>query len=251
MPNRPKGVGERYAAWFHDLDAWTEYWDIYHPETRGHFYFGDNQGERGLLSLFLPRFSWPSPFTAWRSMALGTGTGPSFTDEARVPAISAALIEVDQLLAGLFAQHFGDADDPGVRSTYIDALFLFGTDSLPAATDRDALVPDEDFRKRTAGRHALDGDIMWFGWALQLEGADAILGPGAGHTRRGLMLAGAAIGCAANFAWRGHRRTRAEYVVAPSTEALLKRRGLELAADFDAAAREVHALFRIREWGSD
>jgi hypothetical protein len=23
--------GARWVAWFHELDAWTEYWDIYHP----------------------------------------------------------------------------------------------------------------------------------------------------------------------------------------------------------------------------
>ena len=42
-------VGEaerRYMAWFHELDAWTEYWDIYHPETHGRFYFGDGARER-------------------------------------------------------------------------------------------------------------------------------------------------------------------------------------------------------------
>ena len=26
----------RHATFFHELDAWTEYWDVYHPETNGH-----------------------------------------------------------------------------------------------------------------------------------------------------------------------------------------------------------------------
>src|SRR5580698_3567986 len=49
----------RYAAWFHELDAWTEYWDLYHPETRGRYYFGDGEVEAGLLTPLLPRTSYP------------------------------------------------------------------------------------------------------------------------------------------------------------------------------------------------
>ena len=49
----PKWAGQRYAAYFRELDAWTEYWDIYHPETHGRYYFGDGE-HPGLLSAFLP-----------------------------------------------------------------------------------------------------------------------------------------------------------------------------------------------------
>ena len=49
----------RYAAWFHDLDAWTEYWDIYHPESKGRYYFGNGRDEQGLLPAYMPRHSWP------------------------------------------------------------------------------------------------------------------------------------------------------------------------------------------------
>jgi hypothetical protein len=44
---------QRYVAWFHELDAWTEYWDVYHPETRGRYYFGDGGEEPGLLTQIL------------------------------------------------------------------------------------------------------------------------------------------------------------------------------------------------------
>ena len=66
-----------------------------------------------------------------------------------------------------------------------------------------------------------------------------------------LQLAGVATGCAANFAWRGHRRTRAEYQPDAATAGVLRERGMRWASDFAAAAAEVHALFRIREWGHD
>src|SRR5262249_31486171 len=106
-------------------------------------------------------------------------------------------------------------------------------------------------RKPTAGRHILDGDLMWFAWALQLEAAHAIAGIDEGHARRVLLLAGVATGCAANFAWRGHRRTRAEYRPDEATASLLHDRGMRWASDFQASAQEVHALYRIREWGHE
>ena len=112
-------------------------------------------------------------------------------------------------------------------------------------------ISDDDPRKPTAGRHTLEGDIMWFAWALQLEAAHAIVGADEGHARRALQMAGVATGCPANFAWRGHRRTRAEYRPDAETASLLRERGMRWATDFGAAAEEVHALFRIREWGSE
>ena len=64
------GQLSRYAAWFHELDAWTENWDIFHPETEGRYFFGNGRDQEGLLSAFMPRHSWPAPFTAWMAVAL-------------------------------------------------------------------------------------------------------------------------------------------------------------------------------------
>jgi len=241
----------RHAAWFHELDAWTEYWDIYHPETRGRFYFGDGAGENGLLTRFLPREHRPPAFNAWRQMATGSGTPDNFRREVRIPEVAAAVMEVDGLVGRLFDKHFGDAADPSVQKDYLEAMLVFGADLLPPATEREALIPNDDHRKRTAGRHALDGDIMWFCWALELEAAYAIAGPDQEHPRRMLQLAGVAIGCPANFAWRGHRYTRPEYRADNATAMLLGQRGLAWASDFKASAAEVHTLYRIREWGHE
>ena len=65
------------------------------------------------------------------------------------------------------------------------------------------------------------------------------------------MLAGVAAGCPANFAWRGHRRTRPEYRPDDATAARLRGRGHRWAQDFDAARREIYALYRLREFGYD
>ena len=243
----------RYVAWFHDLDAWTEYWDIFHPESRGRYYFGDGGDEEGLLSAFMPRHSWPAPFVAWVAVALRTAPRPSFGEAIRVPAVAHAVTEVDRLVAGLFAGHFGDPADEETRHHYLEAMHRFATDTLPAATQRLALVPAGDQRRRTAGRHTLDGDVMWFAWALHLEAAHILAPSGdtSGARRRALMMAAVATGCAANFAWRGHRRTRPEYRADDGTAQRLRTLGLLWADDFEAARAEVHGLYRIREWGHD
>jgi hypothetical protein len=123
------------------------------------------------------------------------------------------------------------------------------TDTLPAATERAARVDPADPRSHTAGRHTLDGDTMWFAWALATEAADALDDTGERAAFHALTMAGIAVGCAANFAWRGHRRTRREYRPDGATAELLRRRGMAWASDLEGAAAKVHALFRIREWG--
>lgn len=253
----PDEAGRRYAAYFHDLDAWTEYWDVYHPETHGRFYFGVGAGAPGLLGRFLPRDGRPPPWTAWVAMALSAGdasgavTETAFVAAVREEAVSAAILEVDDLLARLFATHFGDAASPAAQRDYLEAVFRFAIDTLPPATERDARIVESDPRKPTAGRHTLEGDIMWFAWALHTEAAQALRGADAGARRRTLTLAGVGVACAAQFAWRGHRRTRLEYQKDAATADLLRARGLSWAGDFSAAAAEVHALYRIREFGTD
>jgi hypothetical protein len=237
----------RYVAWFHELDAWTEYWDVYHPESRGRYYFGDGASEPGLLTRILPNPQQRPPlYLSWRRHALSPGNEQEFAAQAR--AVAAEVLEVDGLVARLFDKHFGDAADAAVQDDYLEAMFRFAVDSLPPSDERRARLPDDDARRRTAGRHTLDDDLMWFGWALHLEAAEAVAGP---HPRRALQLAGVVSGCAANFAWRGHRRTRPEFRADEATRRLLRDRGLGWARDFPAAAAEIHALFRIREWGHE
>ena len=245
--------GNRYVAWFHELDTWTEYWDIYHPETHGRYYFGDGKLEDGLLTRFLPRTSYPPPWIAWKNLALSTGSPAAFIDEVRKPDVAAAIVEVDSLVGRVFGKYFGNPADPDVQSDYLEAAFRFAIDALPPASERESRIANDDWRKPSSGRHTLDSDAMWFAWALELEAAHAIAGDQSSrdHDRRALLLAGVATGCAANFAWRGHRRTRAEYRPTLQTASLLRKRGMRWATDFGAAASEVHSLFRIREWGHD
>jgi len=248
-------AARRYVAWFHDLDAWTEYWDIYQPQTRGRFYFGDGAQERGLLSRFLPRAGHcPPAWQAWKRLALypdtpGIDRRSEFIRAIGEQPVAEAIAEIDDLVAGLFARHFGDPGVPAIRADYLEGMFRFATDTLPAAAERAALVGSADPRSPTAGRHTLDGDIMWFAWALAAQAAAALDHEGQRAAFHSLTMAGIAVGCAANFAWRGHRRTRSQYRPDTTTAELLRRRGIRWASDIRLATAEVHALFRIREWG--
>ncbi len=241
----------RYAAWLHELDAWTEYWDVYHPETEGHFYFGNGSSEEGLLTTILPRERRPPVFSAWTRMALAEGSAEVFQAEVRAPKVSSAVMEVDALVSRIFRKYFGEATDQRVHADYLEAVFRCATDSLPPATERDARIAADDWRKPTAGRHMIDNDLMWFAWAFHLEASNLVAGQDGDQARRTLQLAGVATGVAANFAWRGHRTTRPEYRRDDTTIALLRKRGMQWALDFDQCAAEVHALFRIREWGHE
>lgn len=255
-PSRPEASAaepsaeERYVAWFHELDAWTEYWDVYHPESKGRYYFGDGGSEPGLLTRLLPNHVRPPVFTAWSRMALGSGSFDAFVHEL-TQDVRSALLEVDDLVARLFAKHFGDAEDVAIQRDYLEGMFRFATDTLPPATERDMRIDAWDPRKATAGRHSLESDIMWFAWAFELEAAQTARPAQDAQSRHALLMAGVAMGCAADFAWRGHRRTRLEYRPDATTRALLLERGMRWASDFHAATQEVHSLYRIREWGHE
>jgi hypothetical protein len=244
-------ASNRYAAWFQELDAWTQYWDIYHPETNGRYHFGNGTTEPGLLRKFVRYEQRPPIFNAWVRMALALDSRRKFIEEARAPEVAAAVLEVDRLVSRLFKTHFGDANDPRVQEDYINAMLCFGCDMLPPATDRAARFSDSDLRKGAAGRYAMELDLVWFSCALHIEAVHAVFGVDEDHARRSLMLAGLAVGCSADYVWRGHRQTRPEYSKDFQTAYLLRNMGMEWADDFAAGAKEIHALFRIREWGKE
>src|SRR4029079_10673798 len=99
-----------------------------------------------------------------------------------------ALVEVDALVDAIFARHFGDARDRDVQRGYLDAMHAFATGALPHAGERAARIAGSDARESTAGRHIIDGDLMWFAWAVALEAA-IVVGDDRGHARRALQLA--------------------------------------------------------------
>jgi len=242
----PKWPGSKYSAYFKELDAWTEYWDIYHPETRGRYYFGDGDSP-GLLATFLPTpMCYRNPvFDSWKSLALYSdetveaGAWERFETEARKPHVVDAVLEVDALVLRLMREHF--ADDSGVVDdfAYLDAMERFGKDTLPACPERYARIPDGDGRKSTSLHHTIEGHVMWFGWAVHLICAQmsAPRDPEADALRR-LLLAGAALGCAFDFAHRKRCHTRSAYM-GESGRANIWRQAQRGLADFEASAQEM------------
>src|SRR6202022_4835809 len=88
-------AANRYAAWFHELDAWTQYWDVFHPETAGRYHFGNGTTEPGLLRKFLRREQRPPIFNAWVRMALSLDGREKFAEDARPPEAAAAVLDAD------------------------------------------------------------------------------------------------------------------------------------------------------------
>ncbi len=242
----PKLPGKQYAAYCRELDAWTEYWDIYHPETHGRYYFG-SAGHPGYLNQFLsnPMTGHRSPvFESWKAMVLWSGDEARFHEAMQPPEVVEAVLAVDDLVRRIARDHFGDD-----HLAYLDAMERFGRDTLPPSPERFALIPEDDGRKSTSLHHTIEGDIMWFGWAIHLECAQR-LGPP--DPIRALLMAGVALGVSFDYAYRRGYRTRVEYQ-SKDQEAWRRiwERALGCVSDFDAGAREVRQLFLIREYGDE
>jgi hypothetical protein len=238
----PRRRGSEYAAYFFDLDAWTEYWDVYRPETRGRYHFGDGS-EPGYLSALMPDpgRSRAPVFDAWKALALASFDEPppdSGEFRARAAEAAEAALALDELVCRLLHEHFGAEVDV---DAYFDAIERFATDTLPPIPERTALLAPDDVRRPSSGTHMLAGDIMWFAWALQLECAQLAAGP---SPDRALLMAGVALGCALDYAHTGRCRTRAAYQSAD----VVWTRARGWARDFDAAARELRELFYIRTY---
>jgi hypothetical protein len=248
----------RYAAFFFELDSWTEYWDIYRPHTCGQYYFGDGETTPGYLSSFLPspRTRRAPVFSAWKTYALAAGDPVAeprargcFEAEVReAPAVHEAARAVEWLVNSIVQSHFGEPPD---RLAYFEAIERFARNQLPPTPDRLARVPDDDLRKATALHHTMDGDIMWFAWAVHLECAHLL---GSHETKddlqRALLMAGVILGCSMDYAFSGRCRTRREY---QSQDETARKRILEranaCAEDFQVASAEARRLFFIRTFG--
>jgi hypothetical protein len=251
----PKRAGTEYTAYFFELDAWSEYWDIYKPETRGLYHFGDGSTP-GYLSAFLPGPGRPRApvFDAWKAYALSSriperdpAARLHFEELARQPEVTEAVLAVDLLVTGLLVEHFGDGNGGFDRDAYFDALERFALDTLPGCPERYALIPDDDGRKASSPTHQIAGDVMWFAWATHLECTELVSEEPS--SARALLMAGIAFGCSMDYAFRGRGRTRAEYRSRDGAAwARIWERGRETAGDFERAAADVRELFFIRTY---
>jgi hypothetical protein len=236
------------SAFFVDLDAYTQYFDVYDlvPDAR-------YMGMYGVLG---------GVIAAWNRVAETVDPAAHAaalqTLRARVqePQSAQALQGLDAMMVALVRQHFPSGS--GVDADgYLDVVEAFGRDVLPPDPDRLARVlaldPD-DPRKDMAERHRMDGASMWFTWAAVVDCAsllsesDPSLAPG--QEARTLMLAGCAAGSAFDFVFRAkpgdpRGRTRPEYTPDLATLSLLRSSARAWAADLDEARSNARDLHRI------
>ncbi len=261
----PKRRTELYAAYFRDLDSWTEYWPFYRPESKGRYFFGDGAGEEGLLGRFFPNRNTPQgdePLERWQEWAkFGTDADDdpyltSLMEAIGDVEVKEALYEVDALLGRLIVEHF-EFDGAIDGEAYIDCVENFARDQLPPDQDRFERVPEGDPRKDHSLYHTMDGNSMWFNWVGHLECTSLLKAQedteDEGLAVRTLAMAGICLGCPMDYVFRQRSRTRSEYRLdqPKRTQELLRSRARIWRLDWNAAAKEARALFKIREFGEE
>lgn len=180
---------------------------------------------------WLPLAATPQLRSAWSRVPSGEDERGLFAAAVLRAEVVDAMLALEMQIDRGFRERFGDARRDSVQRDYLAAIFHHAADDLPHRHNR--------------------ADPRWFAWALHIEACFALIGIDAQHPRRTLMLAGVATGCPVDFAWHGNRPTRTEYRRDATTVALLHRRGLRWATDFEAGQHEVHALFGIQEYGEE
>jgi hypothetical protein len=247
----PKAKGERYSAYFRDLDAVTEYFDVYgHPQNEflmpkvGKYFGRDSEpGRRKALNI-------------WRAYAIIPDDDPTKAQERQAleqelahADVASAIRDVDAVLLGLVRKHWSSQN--GVdREMMLDALLRFGADRLPDDIDRlnrvKAQNPEDD-RLPNAQNHRMDSLIMWMNWMGHVECAVLLDSPQhADHGLRTQLMAALGLGYSADCVFRNRGQTHQEYYGADG-ESRMWRKSLLLTNDFDKARAEAHVLAQLRE----
>jgi hypothetical protein len=180
--------GERYAAFFRDLDSYTQYWEYYRPELNGHF-----------MNLAI-NVLFPGPIDAWESFARdeNTAQGPASLQRLKNaitdPDAADALRQIDTLLRQLLETHFpGHGSDALDIDAYVEAVEAFARDRLPV---------DDDRLRRVGGggddvsHHRMDDPSMWFKWAAGADCAAMLEGEAGLTLVRAVYIGAAAFGSA-------------------------------------------------------
>jgi hypothetical protein len=248
----PKARGERYAAYFRDLDAVTEYFDVYGRPPADNlmpfvfkYYGGDDvPGRRKALNI-------------WRSYAVIPDDDPAkaiekqaLEQELAQPDVASAVKTVDAALLGNARTHWSVAGSVD-RDVMFDAFLRFGADRLPEDNDRLTRIQNlndpTDPRLNTALLHRMDGQIMWMNWMGHVECAVTLFGiQDPDHGLRTAWLSALCLGYSADCVFRSRGQTRPEYYQ-PDGEDRMWRKSVLIANDFDKARAEAYALARLRE----
>lgn len=241
----PKARGERYSSYFRDLDAVTEYFDVYgHPAT-------DN-----LMPKVSKYFGAGRALSLWGDYAVIPDDDPTkaqakqaLEQELADAGVASAIRDVDAVLVGLARTHWSTQNALD-REMMLEAFLRFGADRLPDDTDRlnriRALNNPQDFRLTYAQYHRMDSLVMWMNWMGHVECAVLLDGPQhADHGLRTQFMAALGLGYSADCVFRQRGQTRPEYYQADG-EGRMWRKSLLLTNDFDKARAEAHALAQLR-----
>lgn len=247
----PKVRGETHSAYFRDLDAVTEYFDVYGRPPEDNLmplvmqYFGrdDQPDRRKALNL-------------WRDYALipdDDSTKEQAKNELEAELANAEVLEavkaVDAVLLDLVRKRW-TFDGTLDREAMLKAFLLFGADELPEDVDRlrriESLGNPNDFRLTYAKYHRMDSLIMWMNWMGHVECAVSLFGDSdADHGLRTEMLASLCLGYSADCVFRNRGQTRDEYY-RPDGRARMWRKSASTADDFQEARIEAHTLSQLR-----
>ncbi len=241
----PKYRGNRYMDFFRDLDAHTEFWDLYKPELLGEY--------MSAMGEFWPT-SHSKALCRWRKyVILESQAGADELKQALIVelgTVEPALKKIDTLVRDLLVLHFPPSHpgQPFDITAYLDAMEWFARDRLPLDEERFNKVPDDDWRKPHAQFHTMDSEHAWFNWGGFIDCAVMLWGEDDEHHRfRKAQMAGVAFGCPLDYLFRGRGRTRENYHPDDRTLGLLRTLAVEWALDWTKAQKEVRELFRINQ----
>lgn len=248
----PAMSGAAYSSFFRDIDAQTEYFDVYGApnglEDMGAYYslfWGrDLLLQAEWLQFFQNRASTPILAQQKAKKWIAAITAAS------QPAISNGILQIDSFICDAARRHF-DHNGSFDRLACLDAFRRFGEDVLPEDEDREsrvrALDDPTDYRlvNNFARFHRMDTRMLWFYWFGHLQLAMAIRTPNdPNEDIRKALVAGIFIGQVSDAAYRegSNRQTRPEYL---ADEQAVWQTAVALCDDYDVAATEIQDLYYI------
>jgi hypothetical protein len=237
----PKRRGEAYAAFFRDLDTYTEYFDVYGRPPAEDYMPAARIVMGNIARPWLDYARIPADDA---SMAAQKANALNVVRAAiAVPASGTALARCDELLTMLIRKHFGGGGAIDYLA-YLDCMCSFGRDVLPEDPDRLARLPPGDGRRSYALRHTMDGAALWFFWCGQADASVLSFGEAhADHPLRVAMLAAAGVGSAMDYVFRQRETTRAIYYTGGA--ATIFAAGQRRLSDYPSALLEAHELWQI------
>lgn len=243
----PKYKGQKYFDFFIDLDAHTEYYDVYNVSLDGKYMNAIVQYMKYIGKDWMV-------YATLENEQEGKDALNRLKQELLNNTTKDNLILTNGLMKTLIEKHFADNTGKVDIESYFDAVERFALDIYPEDIDRFNRITDpNDSRKVHSKYHRMDGEQLWFIWAGQNEWSSFIDNNTSefGDTRN-LQLAGAVFGVCLDYTFRDDRSPKAKKVPAAKnykkderTLSLLRKRAVGWYNDFNSAIKEIHEIIQI------